>query len=92
MREKGVALYFVENRPAEKSRLGIVVSRRVFKRARDRNRAKRIVREFFRLWKTRFQGNFDLVVRIIDHSNSCTHNSLREILIHLFRRAGILPF
>ena len=90
VREDGVELYVLENFAARKNRLGIVVSRRVFKHAVDRNRIKRTAREFFRLLKAQSLGNFDLVVRILSSDKILTSNKLREILTRLFKRAGVL--
>ncbi|OGW85640.1 MAG: ribonuclease P protein component [Omnitrophica bacterium RIFCSPHIGHO2_02_FULL_46_11] len=89
-RESGVALYCSQIPAQDKSRLGIVVSRRVLKNAVDRNRVKRVTREFFRLNKTNFRSNFDLVVRIIESGKSFKNNNLREVLNRLFKRAGVL--
>ena len=88
IREEGVSLYFSENISANKSRLGIVVSRRVFKHASDRNRVKRIAREFFRLTKSKLARNFDFVVRIVDGYKLFENNKLQIILTHLFERSG----
>ena len=89
VREEGVNLYFLGNSSADKSRLGIVVSRRVFKHASDRNRVKRAVREFFRLRKSKFRASFDFVVRVVDGSKLFENNRLQEILTHLFERAKV---
>jgi len=43
-------------------RLGVVASKRTFRRAVDRNRAKRLLRESFRLNRTRIQTSGDLVI------------------------------
>ena len=84
-------LYFSGKKLQQKSRLGVVISRRVFKLATDRNRAKRVVREFFRSRKANFRGHFDLVVRFIDGSNLFKNNNLEQILTRLFEEANILP-
>ena len=52
---------FVRSNALERSRLGIIVSRKVARRAVDRNRLKRLVREMFRHDRLRL-GNHDLVV------------------------------
>ena len=89
VREDGVTLYFSKAPSQEKNRIGIIVSRRVFKRAVDRNRTKRKVREFFRLQKSKFQGRFDLVVKIVDGGNLFKDGNLERRLTHLFKRAGV---
>jgi ribonuclease P protein component len=54
-------LYAVENSLAY-PRLGISVSRKRIRRAHDRNRAKRLIREAFRLSKAQLPPAVDLVV------------------------------
>ena len=56
------------------ARLGLVVGKRVFPEAHDRNRARRILREAFR--KRRAQlPSVDLVVQVI--SNDVTNGGLK---------------
>jgi len=43
-------------------RLGVVASKRTFRRAVDRNRAKRLLREAFRLNQNRITADADLVI------------------------------
>ena len=45
-------------------RLGLIVPKRVLPRAVDRNRAKRMLREWFRCTQTRL-GNRDVLIRVI---------------------------
>jgi ribonuclease P protein component len=44
-------------------RLGLIVSKRVFPRAVDRNRAKRLLREWFRCHQIRL-GSRDILIRL----------------------------
>lgn len=44
------------------SRMGVVASKRTFRRAVDRNRAKRLIREAFRKERQRLLVNGDLVI------------------------------
>jgi len=46
----------------ETSRLGIVISRKVSKKARERNQLKRRIREFFRLEIGKLKPGYDFLV------------------------------
>ena len=76
----------------ENLRLGVVASKRTFRRAVDRNRAKRLLREAFRLNYSRFNANHDLVIiarrRILDASRQAVE---REF-VNLLRRARVPEF
>ena len=89
LRGGGIALYYSKRSLSGGSRLGIIVGRRVFRSAVKRNRAKRIVREFFRLRKYNFQPGFDIVVKFMDSINSLETHNLGQVLIRLFERAGV---
>ena len=70
------------------ARLGLVVGKRVFPDAHDRNRARRVLRETFR--KRRAQlPSVDLVVQVIsnDVSNRALKASFDALLDHLQERA-----
>ena len=100
VRENGLALYFVHHGAGKisegavaksaESRLGILVSKRVAKRAVDRNTIKRGAREYFRVAKNRLRGGFDIVIRAIPSGKHPEKKELREILNRLFERAGLL--
>lgn len=89
LRENGVQIYFRANQPLGQSRLGIIVSRKTFPRAVDRNRARRIVREYFRNNSGRFRENHDLIVRIVEGAKALLENKLHQILERAIERAGL---
>ena len=90
LRKKWLALYYLPNNNQSQSRLGIVISRHSLRQASDRNLAKRVIREFFRLHKSKFHINFSVVVRAISNCKVLSRNELREMLEGLFHEAGIL--
>lgn len=71
-------------------RAGVVVSKRTFRRAVDRNRAKRLLREAFRLSRHGLVSNVDLILiaRAGIAGKKC-QDVIRD-LAAVFRRAGIL--
>ena len=84
-RENGFAIHVLKSNRKE-SRLGIVVAKNIFKRAIDRNRAKRLIREFFRREKN-ILSSCDIVVRVVDNHNALNTNNLRICLTLLFKKA-----
>ena len=67
-----------------KSRLGLAISKKVYKKAVDRNLRKRIARETFRLQQTQL-GNFDMVV-MAKKSRHADNKSLMTDLSNLFSK------
>ena len=72
------------------SRLGVVASKRTFPRAVDRNRARRRLREAFRLNRGRLAGPSDFVLLARRRILGATFPELERDLRALFRRAGLL--
>ncbi len=66
---------------SEIARLGLAIAKRNVKKAHDRNRVKRIIRESFRLHQSKLSG-FDLVVMIKPNAdiddNRALHRSLEK--------------
>jgi len=71
------------------SRLGIVISKRILKRAVDRNRFKRIIREYYRNRKNKFANPADIVIRAVEKHNLLETNNLNRYLNLLFQKAGL---
>lgn len=67
------------------ARLGLVVAKRVARRAVERNWLKRQIREQFRLWPGRCFG-VDLVVRVTQPTAEWSRAVLRGDLAQLFAR------
>lgn len=88
-RGNGIIVYFRKSH-ATQNRLGIIVSKKILSRAVDRNRAKRIIREYYRKEKNKFQNNFDLIIWIVEGRNLFSDNNLRVTLEQLFIKARLL--
>jgi len=72
------------------ARLGLVVSRKVDKRAVGRNRIKRVVREYFRQMRSQLApGAYVVLARTA--AKQADNAQLRQTLERLFARAGVLP-
>lgn len=67
------------------ARLGLAISRKVARRAVDRNRIKRIIRDSFRHWAQRL-GGLDIVVLGRRGIGDLTNSELRETLEHHWKR------
>lgn len=79
----------VRQTPGARVRLGLAVGRRVSKRAVERNRLKRLVRERFRLAAASLPP-FDLVVTAKPGAAAATRAVLHADLERLFRRVAAL--
>jgi ribonuclease P protein component len=79
-------------RPAEGAglRLGVVASRRALRRAVDRNRAKRLLREAFRLNRFRLRPNGDMVLVARSRIVAARRQDVERDLLGLARKSGLL--
>jgi ribonuclease P protein component len=73
-----------------RKRLGVIASKRTLRRAVDRSRAKRLMREAYRRHRDCFRGNRDIVLiarRPISHASLAL---VEDELLRLARRGGCL--
>ncbi|EGN76053.1 ribonuclease P protein component [Idiomarina sp. A28L] len=71
----------------EHPRMGVTVSKKNAKRAVDRNRIKRIIRETYRLKQHKLAG-FDIIVIAKPGVMKLDNQALRELLDYLWRKLG----
>lgn len=88
VRACGIIIYYAKK--DRTSRLAITLSKRVLKKAVDRNFVKRIVREYFRTRKNLFSSGYDVLVRFEENQNLLDKRHLRKTLESLFLRSGII--
>ena len=70
----------------DQSRIGITVTTKVDKRATQRNRIKRLVREFFRHIHHHLSGTFDIIVIARQNACDCSSDAIREELSELLKK------
>lgn len=75
--------------PDSGRRVGVVASKRTFRRAVDRARAKRLLREAFRLSRDRVAVDVDLVLIARRRILAAKCGDVRRDLVKLIRRAGV---
>ncbi len=71
-------------------RLGVVASKRSFRRAVDRARAKRLLREAFRLHRFRFRGAGDVILLARPPLKLARCAEVEKDLLALAGRAGLV--
>jgi len=76
--------------PPPETRLGIIVAKRVIKKAHDRNRMKRLIREAFRLEKNRLVKAYDIIVRVTKPCQPQTLDEVRKNFLSLLEKAGLI--
>jgi len=68
---------------AARSRLGLVVGRKLDRRATGRNRIRRRIREVFRIHASRLASAWDIVIIPRARALSCSHEALRRDMIEM---------
>lgn len=83
-------LMFLRQGPDAALRLGAVAGKRTLRRAADRNRARRLLREAYRMNRYRFHGTCDIVLVARQRIAAASLREVERELRHLARRAGIM--
>ena len=83
-------LLLVSESPTKNSRLGLIVTRKVDKRAVGRNLFKRRLREIFRLHREFLSENLDIVVIARSDSIAQEYQELERQFLSALSRAGLL--
>lgn len=78
--------YIVYRKSGPDPRLGLSIARRVIRKANERNRIKRCIREFFRLHKDDLTG--DYIIRIVSRPKSSDFEHLTKPLSKLLSKTS----
>lgn len=87
----GIQLKWIARKNAHKntSRLCVVVGKKDVRIAAERNRAKRLVREFFRLHRQELKSFVDVAV-LVKSFKLFSYKDIERILTDLLRKAGLI--
>jgi ribonuclease P protein component len=81
---------WVRAAPEASLRVGVVASRRNFRRAVWRNRAKRLLREAFRLNRHKLRGDVDVVLVARQAIRGVKRQDVEKDLLYVARKMGLL--
>jgi ribonuclease P protein component len=81
---------WVRQGPGAALRVGVVASKRSFPRAVDRARAKRLMREAFRLTRHTLEGPVDVVLLARNRILQCDGRAVQKDFLNLCLRAGLV--
>jgi ribonuclease P protein component len=71
-------------------RIGLIVAKRVWRRSVDRNRAKRAIREQFRITQSSLPG-VDVVVQVMDRASDAEFREHLVAAFHYLARSKVRP-
>jgi ribonuclease P protein component len=86
----GLMILWVRTGPGAALRVGVIAGRRSFRRAVDRARVKRLLREAYRLNRYRFHGACDVILLARRPLLLATRQGAERDLLKLARRAGLI--
>jgi len=81
---------WIRTTPDTSRRLGVVASKRTFRRAVDRNRARRLLREAFRLHRNRLPEQVDVVLLARHRILKARRQDVERDLIQSFEAAHLV--
>lgn len=85
IRSRFLTLHYLANQQSE-HRLGIIISKRQIRKAHDRNRIRRVIREFFRLFPWSSKCFYDCAVIVYNDANQASNDEIRQCLKELLLR------
>jgi ribonuclease P protein component len=72
------------------SRIGIIVSQKISKKATQRNKIKRILREAVRDYLKTMKGHFDIVILTKASIKKANLTEIKRFITHAFTKAKII--
>ena len=75
----------------DRTRVGVITTKRTFRHAVDRTRARRLMREAFRLERPQMAVGYDIVLLGRRNLTTMSCQAVRRDLLKLCRRMGLIP-
>lgn len=90
VRTRLVTIKVVPNQHRKQTRIAVVVSKKIFKKAVQRNRVRRQIYEYVRTRILKDQNTYDIAIIVSSGEILTTpHNEMIEMLNQLFIQAGL---
>lgn len=86
---KAFVIYYLKNEETE-NRLGIIVSKKVSKKAVVRNKIKRRIKEAYRHNEDSFSKGYDIILIAKESITQVPFSSLEKSLKHLFYKKNLM--
>lgn len=74
----------------DNSRIAVVVSNKVSKKATVRNKIKRQIRSSISVFLPNFKQNFDIIINVLSPSLDQKKSIIQEELLNIFKKSNIL--
>lgn len=87
--QKECGIHFIKN-GLENSRFAFVVSAKIFKKAVQRNRIRRIMSEFVRLNLEKIIPNYDVAIVVRSSIKEQDRKEIKKNIIKIFKKAGLM--
>jgi len=90
IRTQSITIKWVKNDRRKRSRFSVVISKKIFKGAVDRNRLRRRIYEIIRIRLPRLNDIYDIVI-IVTHSNTAlmSHEDLIDTIDKMLDQSGL---
>ena len=86
---KTFAFYFMKNE-LEENRIGIIISKKISKKAVVRNRLRRQIREAYRLNQELFKEGYDIILIGKQSLVNAAYTEIEKSLKHLFYKKNLM--
>ncbi|WP_110942907.1 ribonuclease P protein component [Inediibacterium massiliense] len=88
MANRQLVLFYMKNNQVY-NRIGFIASKKVGKSV-DRNRARRLIKEAFRIYNQQIEKGYDLIFIARVNINDATYQEVEKAVAHILKKSKIL--